>query len=135
MRALLAIFMVVLIGNPVCCCAFVSHHVERESVNADLPPCCQARLAAQAAEEGRRGGDESPSPACPCAAKLGFVTADKVFAPVPPSAACPAPSSEWTDFAGPVPGIREAFSPDPVPGIQPASLSPPPRILYGVFRC
>lgn len=134
MRTLLAIFMVVLIGNPVCCCAFVPHQAESDVAQTDLPPCCQARLAAEA-DPGGTGGTEEPSPKCPCAAKFGYLTADKVFAPallpVPWVPAIPV----GTEIAVWLRGPRASPGAVPAPGALVAVPAPPPRILYGVFRC
>lgn len=134
MRALLAIFMVVLIGNPVCCCAFAMPDERPAAVSSDLPPCCQARLALGEATRDSDGKEE-PSPKCPCAAKLGFVTAEKAFAPPPlPMKGIPAILATGECF-----GIDqdklEVFEAGPAPGAVITSSPPPPRILYGVFRC
>ena len=134
MRTLLAIFMVVLIGNPVCCCAFVPLHAESDVAKTDLPPCCQARLAAES-DPDDTGGTEEPSPKCPCAAKLGFLTADKVFAPAPLPVRWVPAIPVGTEVSAWLRGPRRSPGAGPAPGALVAVPAPPPRILYGVFRC
>lgn len=132
MRALLAIFMVVLIGNPVCCCAFAMPEA-RPGAAADLPPCCQARLDTGST---RDSGNEELPPKCPCAAKLGIVAAEKVLAP-PPLAVQEIPAPLATaERLRLHPENRPIFGSGPGAGPLFAEFRPPPpRLLYGVFRC
>jgi hypothetical protein len=129
MRAFLAIFLVMLIGNPVCCCAFARMHGDCEVEAARLPTCCQAR------RDGSPEKEVPPAESCPCAKKVGIVATDKVFPPsIVPLKWIPAIPVR-TDYAGldrHESGFRSGTS------SPPAFLtvgSPPPRLLYGVFRC
>lgn len=134
MRAFLAIFLVLMIGNPLCCCAFARTQGCCEAEAVELSPCCQARLEVSPTGHVPEG-EESPGKSCPCTAKVGIVAADKV---VPP----PHSQVKWipeipvqTDYAG-----LDAHELDFRGGASsvPAFLTvtpPPPRLLYGVFRC
>lgn len=134
MRALFAIFMVVLIGNPVCCCAFDVPEERPEAIPSDLPSCCQARLA-QRSDSRDSDEKEKPLPRCPCAAKLGFVTAEKAVAPPPlPVKGIPAILAA-ADSSGFDLGKRAVFEAGSAPGTVIPAFPPPPRLLYGVFRC
>ena len=134
MRALFALFLSMLIGNPVCCCAFTSPSGDSQAEAAMLPPCCQARLKGVPVEQ-KPAQEESPGMPCPCAVEVGVVSPDKVFVPT-------APFLNWlpaipvqTALVGPGRyGRNVRWLPS---GVTTSFMvaSPPPRLLYGVFRC
>jgi len=130
MRVVLAILMVVLIGNPVCCCVFA----HSGPIAVEMPSCCQDRLSAMSASDPLEE-EEVPTPACPCSKKIGIVSPDKAYLPVPLIQTWFPTIPVEIDFASLVPRLPD-FQGKAVP--PPASLlseSPPPRLLYGVFRC
>ena len=78
MRVVLAILMVVLIGNPVCCCVFA----HSAPAAAEKPTCCQERLPERGAPVPSEE-EELPVAPCPCTKKIGIVSPDKAFLPAP----------------------------------------------------
>ena len=124
-RAVPALLMVLLIGNPICCCAVDAPQAEA------APTCCQEQAA-----HGVPAPPEDPRPVCPCARNTGVVVADKMLVPSP-TAPLPLP-----DLA---PSAEGALSPHlfAAPSLASLRTEPPPgsgppvplHVLYGVFRC
>ncbi len=124
LRAIPALLMVLLIGNPVCCCAVAAPRAET------APSCCQEL----AAEDGSAPA-EAPRHTCPCARKAGVVVADKLLVP-PPVLLMPLPAllPDGPGSLALVPSAASSLS---------SRIEPPPRaappvplhLLYGVFRC
>ncbi len=124
LRAIPALFMVLLIGNPVCCCTLAGTKEEAR------PACCQERAG---------GADSTPAeeslPTCPCAKRMGAVVADKLLVPLPVLLA-PLPSllpnTERLIFLERCLAPVDSSWTKPPPGYG----SPEPfHVLYGVFRC
>lgn len=134
MRAFLAIFLVLMIGNPICCCTFARMHGDCEVDTAELPSCCKARRDVSPADYPLEK-EVPPAESCPCAKKVGIVASDKVFPPpIFPLRWIPAILVR-TDYAG-LDRYENVFrsGTSPVPDFLMVD-SPPPRILYGVIRC
>ncbi|MCB1206034.1 MAG: hypothetical protein KDN18_17365 [Verrucomicrobiae bacterium] len=134
MRVVLAWFMVVLIGDPVCCCVIHAKAAPPAVEKSDLPPCCRERLGDATGSVPEKEKDPA-SPACPCARKCGAVVSEKLALPLP------TPRS-WTGEIPEPSACPELFarSPDLLllslpPPEDPVSNFPPFRVCYGVFRC
>lgn len=134
MRAFFAIFLILLVGNPLCCCAVSFPSGDSRAEVASLPSCCQARLAGVPVEE-EPAPEPSPGMPCPCTAKVGIIPVDKLVVPTAvPGIRIPAIPLQ-TVFASL--DRREQICRFLSSGssVSPAAMSPPPRLLYGVFRC
>jgi len=129
-KGITAVFLVLLIGNPLCCCAAGAPRVADFPADS-LPSCCQAKLDQDSAPE-RDGRDSFP---CPCTKFVGMVSGERGY---------------FTTLAAldPFPALREARTDyrisrhdEVIAGMirsgPPVSDLPfvPFSILYGVFRC
>jgi hypothetical protein len=127
--------MVVLIGNPVCCCAFAACGVRCEGATEltepkeALPPCCRAK-----AEQSCPDSDEVPSHSCPCAKKLGATPTEPLVVPEP-SAGAPLPAPRPDGSLSLHLPKADAFLALRPPDEADSGAAPPVRLLYGVFRC
>lgn len=131
-RITLAFLLVVLIGNPVCCCA-LGHCAPSTEVRTDsdspLPPCCRAKLAEQCPDS-----EEAPEGPCPCRNNCLATGSEPIQAPGAP-VGVPLPSVrpvESFHFHAILPPLPHTMPPTEIRSVAPA---PPARILYGVFRC
>lgn len=132
-RELIALVMVLLIGNPFCCCAFA---VDPAAVDSSLPACCRAKLAEAAADSPKTpaSGDEIPLN-CPCLKEPGIVATSELLLPMA-QVATPASALHFQGTAM-LPAAREPSRGRLLhPGrYGPDATAPPFRLLYGVFRC
>lgn len=127
-RIITAAFLVLLIGNPFCCCAFITSSASKPS-EVSLPPCCQATLDVAPASE-----EETPL-SCPCQKSPGLISQSDVLLPV---AQVMLPVSVVnSDESVILPSARELSPPHVLhPGRSgPLAATPPFHLLYGVFRC
>lgn len=134
MRALLAIFMVVLIGDPVCCCGIASSTLGTAKDDANLRPCCREHLRDPVPGDSAPGKEKLPVP-CPCSKKLGVVSPAVPSIPLPQSVYWK--TIFWTQ-GDPVTWRSRARAfqgPGKPPPGELSVESPPTRILFGVFRC
>lgn len=126
LRASTAILLVLLIGNPICCCA------------TDLPApteahsCCQHAVSPGNVDEEP---GEAPAPLCPCSKLRDIVVADKRIVP-PPTLQSALPTLLTWQGTGFVASVAR-----PCPGENSRPLSrveAPPvsySLLYRVWRC
>lgn len=132
-RGLIALTMVLLIGNPFCCCAFAHGSPAADS---SLPACCRAKLAEAATDSPNTPvpGGEVPL-TCPCLREPGIVATGELLLPVA-QASTPAPPPHFHGMAM-LPAAREMSRGHLLhPGrYGPDATAPPFRLLYGVFRC
>jgi len=132
-RGLIGLMMVLLIGNPFCCCAFAHGSPAADS---SLPACCRAKLAEAAADSPKTpvSGEEVPL-TCPCLKEPGIVAASESLVP-PAQISTPAPSFHFFGMAM-LPAAKEMSRGHLLhPGrYGPDATAPPFRLLYGVFRC
>lgn len=127
LRGPIAILMVMLIGNPVCCCAFAGAD---DRSGEEAASCCQAGSGSPAPLE-----DEESPVSCPCAKKAGVVAPDKLAVPAPAVLAWLPPLRANRDrCALPVPSAAPVGLPEASFRTLRAK-APPPRLLYGIFRC
>ena len=129
-RGLIAVFLVFLIGNPMCCCALAACE-KADSAQALLPACCREKEN-QVPPSGEHSDD---SIACSCKKIQGVVSADRVYSALLfPIGLLPSIRESGTVFVFPAPsGVVEASTRSGPPG--PSGAIAPFHILYGVFRC
>lgn len=132
-RGLIALMMVLLIGNPFCCCAFAQGSPAADS---SLPACCRAKLAEAATDSPKTpvSGEEVPL-TCPCLKEPGIVATGELLLPVA-QVSTPASALHFHGMAM-LPAAREPSRGHLLhPGrYGPDATAPPFRLLYGVFRC
>jgi hypothetical protein len=129
----MALMMVLLIGNPFCCCAF-SH--DSTAADSSLPACCRAKLAEAAADSPKTPvpGGEIPL-TCPCLKEPGIVAAGELLLPVA-QVSTPAPPLYFHGMAMRPAARKPSWGQLPHSGrYGPEATAPPFRLLYGVFRC
>jgi len=125
--------LVLLIGNPFCCCAF-SHAMTAEE--SPLPACCRAKLDAAAPGSPTTPASEEESPfSCHCEKAPGLVSQSELLLP-PAQVTTPPPPMLFYVMAR-LPAAKSlprAYLLDPG-RFGPRGVAPPFRLLYGVFRC
>lgn len=134
-RFAIALLMVALIGNPVCCCAFALCGIPSKAVgeaDESTASCCCSKSAEPCAP--RDGSDEAPDHACPCAKKTGATKTEPLVLPDPPSGApLPFPLAA-SPLSPPLPDPAP-FRLSRFPAKDPPGVGVPFRLLYAVFRC
>ena len=80
MKQLLALFLALLIGNPMCCCAFGATTCGNDSQNSPVHSCCSL------AGESENGGDEDERKSCTCFLEKEKVTNESAMLLQPSSA-------------------------------------------------
>lgn len=129
-RGVLALFLALLIGNPICCCAF-GYPGGTDSAAAALPSCCKAKPGGSPQPDQR----SEDSPPCPCRKSPGVATGDEVYATVLfPSGLAPAARETGAAvmFSRPADAIGASIRSGPSGGYAPSASF---QVLYGVFRC
>ena len=133
-RGFTVLMMVLLIGNPFCCCAFA--HASSAADSA-LPACCRGKLDAGAtgADAAVPGQNREAPLNCPCLKEPGVVAASELLVPAA-QISTPAPSFHFHGMAM-LPAAKEMSRGHLLhPGrYGPDATAPPLRLLYGVFRC
>lgn len=133
LRGLVSIFLALLIGNPVCCCAFSRLAPASSTSGEAVPSCCQPR-GGQTPASGTDSEEEAPDP-CPCTKKVGIVPTDKtaVLPPVPTTVVPPVIANE--NFSVGFESGHDAFLPLRKSRSEISATSPPHRLLHCVLRC
>ena len=132
-RGLMVLLLMLLVGNPFCCCAFGHAMTAEES---SLPDCCRAKFDVAMTDSPAAPVSEEDLPvSCPCLKEPSVVAPSELLLPVS-RVSTPAPSRQ---VHGPalLPAAREMSREHLLhPGrYGPEATAPPFRLLYGVFRC
>ncbi len=132
-RGLTALMMVLLIGNPFCCCAFGHGVTAQEEV---LPSCCRAKRDAASGTTDRDPASNEEAPlSCLCRKAAGVIAHDEVLVP---AARMIAPAPVFAFFGTDLLPLAARYSRGHLlhPGrYGPVVTAPPLRVLYGVYRC
>ena len=127
MRGFIALLMVVLIGNPVCCCAFSG---EKVSTEEEVHSCCKAL------DDPAAPSDDDGSPAnCPCSKKAGVVAPDKMAVPAPSLSLRVPPMLAHDNFLSGIVNPSRSVKVLRCPPRFSAATGPPLHLRYSVLLC
>ncbi len=132
-RGLIALMMVLLVGNPLCCCVF-GHGVTAQEET--LPSCCRAKLdaASSTSDRGPASSEEAPL-SCLCRKGAGVIAHDEVLRP---AARLIAPLPVFAFYGTELlpPATRYSRGQLLHPGrFGPVVTEPPLHVLFEVYRC